>query len=82
MLADAKHRVRTPGLVACLVLVAACGVKGPPPSPPPENPDCSFRSGTSCWGLVPRFPPRSVQPADSGSLSAPRPAVLVTRDTF
>jgi hypothetical protein len=82
MVTRAKHVAGTIGLVGLLVQVAGCGVNGRPPSPPPENPDCSFRSGTSCYGLVPRFPPRSAQPADSELPTSPRPAVLVTRDTF
>jgi hypothetical protein len=66
-------------LLGMLALLAGCGANGPPPGPPPANPDCSFRSGTSCWRLRPTLPSRSAQPADSEPPSRPPPAVLATR---
>jgi hypothetical protein len=82
MSAGRKRDVRQLCGAGVLTLLAGCAAKGPPPVPALISPDCSFRSGTSCWKLGPRLPFRSVQPADSDPPGPPRPAVLVSRDTF
>jgi hypothetical protein len=47
---------------------------------PHPEPDCSFRSATSCWTLGTRFPARSVEPADTepGQILNSNPAVLAS----
>jgi hypothetical protein len=63
------------------VLLFGCGVASQSSSrtPPPE-PDCSFRSGGTCWTLAARFPEPRAQAPDSlpiDPLGEP-PTVLAT----
>ena len=49
-----------PATLALLSIALLCGCGAAPPSanaPQPE-PDCSFRSASTCWTVAGRFPPR------------------------
>jgi hypothetical protein len=50
-------------------------------SAPPSEPDCSFRSATTCWTLAGRFPPARAAKPDSmrKELLEPAPAILASR---
>lgn len=69
-------------MILLLGLLGGCATIGQVASPAhAAEPDCSFRSASSCWTLAARFPPRRVEPTDSQPerILSPRPAVLASK---
>ena len=65
--------------VLSVVLLSGCAAAQSNTASGPE-PDCSFRSSTTCWTLAGRFPPRRLVPATRkpDDIRDPSPAVLAT----
>jgi hypothetical protein len=62
-------------------LLCGCAANVQPSrSAPQGEPDCSFRSATSCWTLAARFPPKRVKSGDTrpDEVLSPRPAALAS----
>jgi hypothetical protein len=73
-----------PILPAILGTVLLCGCAAASQSSPASQgvePDCSFRSATTCWTLAGRFPPPRAQAGDPppGDVLKQRPPVLASR---
>lgn len=72
----------TPALTLAAGLLCGCaaGTRSSV-APARADPDCSFRSPTSCWTLAARFPSRRAETTDSqpGELVRPSRAVLASR---
>jgi hypothetical protein len=61
-------------LLAATLLGACATTMRPAPVDVPSEPDCSYRSATTCWTVAGRFPP--AQPAARDSLSRDLPELL------
>jgi hypothetical protein len=73
----------TPTVPLALTLGLLCGCAAGTRSSAVETrtePDCSFRSPTSCWTMAARLPSRRAEASDSqpGELLRPSPAVLAS----
>jgi len=79
------RRVTLLDWIPCKALGVAllCGCAATPRSTtvvPREEPDCSFRSATTCWTIVGRFPARRAEARDSvPELLTRPPTVLANR---
>jgi len=68
--------------IPCKALGVAllCGCAATPRSAtvaPREEPDCSFRSATTCWTIVDRFPARRAEARDSVPERLMRPPTVL-----
>lgn len=46
-----------------VAFLCACAARSQPPAAVESEPDCSFRSPTTCWTVSGRFPPVLPKPA-------------------
>lgn len=65
-----------------VMLLSGCAAAGrPAPAPRDVEPDCSFRSATTCWTVEGRFPPRrpaADAPPPGGVFDRPPAAIAAT----
>jgi hypothetical protein len=68
--------------VLFLLLVGGCATNSTSATAAREtDPDCSFRSPTTCWTVSGRFPPRRVEPAAAPVEKQPPPVLASGEDS-
>jgi hypothetical protein len=72
------HRIAIAG--SLVALLGACASATQSATAPNRNePDCSFRSPTTCWTLSGRFPPQRVKPVKR--IPEPQPVLATSADS-
>jgi hypothetical protein len=69
-----------PVVLGMVILCGCAAVSQSSATASADEPDCSFRSATTCWTLAGRFPPRPSEAGEPDPNEAPRaPTALASR---
>jgi hypothetical protein len=72
------YRIAIAGSLVAL-LSACASVTQSTTAPNRSEPDCSFRSPTTCWTMSGRFPPQRVEPVER--IPEPQPVLATGADS-
>jgi hypothetical protein len=75
------RRMPTPLALLGIALLGGCAAAESSPAAPRFEPDCSFRSPSTCWTVAGRFPPRRPRsaPPKGDEIRDPSPSAVASK---